>query len=234
MSLRNYITITLLLGLVLFSFSLFLPYYTDEVALEKLNTKSYEMEAAEYYKQRFELETDKTYYMDAGMGLMIASVSVWGFQHVGRVRRWRDLLRVKTPSRAAIFIASNLAWALLALAFVWYYYYRFMRGDYPPFAEKIDFTILGTVKFYLLMLIPLNIFLWITTLHAKFHTKLFVIAKHYTLKAVLWELLFAALIFFNLIVAFEFIIDGDHLSIPVSLLFTYILLSLRSGQIARY
>lgn len=234
MSLRNYITMTLLLGLTLFGFSLALPYYTDEVALEKLNSKSYEMEAAEYYKQRFELETNKTYYMDAGMGLMIASVSVWGFQYVGRVRRWRDLLRIKAPSRAVIFIASNIAWALLALAFIWYYYYRFMRGDYPPFAEDIDFTLWATVKFYLVMLIPLNVFLWFTTLHARFDTKLFVIAKQYTLKAVLWEVLFAALIFCNLIVTFEFIIDGDHLSIPVSLLFTYILLSLRSGQISRY
>lgn len=234
MSPRNYLLMSLFVGLALLGFSCTMPYFTDEEAAEKLNLNSYNMDVEEYYKQRDLLETDKTHYMDAGIGLVIASGSILGFQFFGRYRRWKDFMLMRSLSRKAIFIGVNIAWTLLAVSFVWYYWYRMLRGDYPPSVDSILVPISESLVFYLLMLIPVNAFLLLTTFNAQLPARIFVHASKYTPMAVAWEVLFGIMLLLNFIVIFEFIIDGDHLNIPITLFFSYVLMSLRAGQITKY
>lgn len=234
MSPRNYILMSLFVGLALLGFSCTMPYYTDEAAAEKLNKDSYTMDTQEYFRQRDMLKTHKTDFMDAGIGLVIASSSVLGFQAFGRYRKWKDFLLMRSLSRKGIFIGVNIAWVLLSVSFVWYYWYRMVRGDYPPSADSILVPLSDSLMFYILMLIPVNAFLLLTTFGAELPARIFVQARKYTAMAVAWEVLFGFMLLLNFIVMFEFIIDGDHLNIPITLFFAYVLMSLRAGQITRY
>jgi len=89
------------------------------------------------------------------------------------------------------------------------------------------------ISFYLLLLIPLNIFILLTTIKTKLPTKLFVKPVQYSRTTILWEMFFGFWLLLNLLCLIGFVTDGDHFSIPVNLFFTFILLTLRAGQMSR-
>lgn len=65
-------------------------------------------------------------------------------------------------------------------------------------------------------------------------TQLFIKPNFNDKVSLLWEIFFGFWLIVNGIFMITLIIDGDHLAIPINLLFTYILLTLRAGQVSKF
>ena len=226
--------LTLLIGLGLFSYSLTLPYYKDQKSADDLIGNSYDMDKSDYYKKEAERRTNKVTFMDVGSGLAIASTTILLFLIFTNVKTFKDFKNNQTLTKTATFIWANLVWLILLPGTYWYYMFRGGRGDYPPFADSIGIPIMTQIPFYLFLLIPLNIFILLTTLKTNLPTTLFIKPYKYKRATILWEIFFGFWLLINLLCLYGFVVDGDHFSIPVNLFFTFILLTLRAGQISKY
>ena len=224
----------LIIGLGLFSYSLTLSYYKDQILADNLIGDSYNMDKADYYKKEAELRTNKTTFMDLGSGLAIASATILVFLFFTKVKTFEDFKNNTTLTKTATLISANLVWLILIPGTYWYYIFRAGRGDYPPFADSIGIPLMTQIPFYLFLLIPLNIFIFLTTIKTNLPTKLFPKPNKYNRTTILWEIFFGFWLLVNLICLIGFVADGDHFSIPVNLFFTFILLTLRAGQISKY
>ena len=233
MNIRLIVILTFFVGLGLFLYSLTLPYYKDKELADKLIVNSYEIDKKEYYKKEAELRTSKTTLMDLGAGIAIASGVILIFLLLTKSKKILDLKNVKSLNKLAIFISANLVWLLLLPGTVWYYTFRGGRGDYPPFADSIGIPLMTQIPLVLFLLIPLNVFLILTTIKTNLPTRLFVKAENYNKRKILWEVFFGFWLLLNFVCLVSFVADGDHFSIPVNLFFTFILLSLRAGQISK-
>jgi hypothetical protein len=85
---------------------------------------------------------------------------------------------------------------------------------------------------YLFLLIPLNIFILLTTIKTNLPTTLFIKPSSYNKATVLWEIFFGFWLFINMLCLVGLVADGGHFSIPVNLFFAFILLTLRAGKLA--
>ena len=226
--------LVLVIGFSLFSYSLTLPYYKDQNAADILLGKSYDIEKSDYYKRETELRTNKLTFMDLGSGLLIASASILLFLIVAKVKTFSDLKNVRTLNKTVVFISANFVWLMLIPGTYWYYIFRGGRGDYPPFADSIGIPLMTQIPLILFLLIPLNIFILLTSLNSNLPSNIFTKATSYSSKTILWEIFFGFWLLVNFTCFVSFIIDGDHFSIPVNLFFTFILLTLRAGQISNY
>ena len=231
---RLIIMFTLLIGLGLFSYSLTLPYYKDQKSADDLIGNSYDMDKSDYYKKEAELRTNKVTFMDLGSRLAIASATILLFLIFTKVKTFQDFKNNKTITKTATFISANLVWLILLPGTYWYYIFRGGRGDYPPFADSIGIPLMTQIPFYLFLLIPLNIFLILTTIKTNLPTRLFIKPDKYNKTTILWEIFFGFWLLINLLCFYSFVVDGDHFSIPVNLFFTFMLLTLRAGQISKY
>lgn len=231
---RLIITFTFTIGLVLFFYSLTLPIYKDQKAADELLNNSDKIDKQEYYKKDAELRTNKTTFMDLGAGIAIASGTVLFFLLLTKTKTFPDFKNLKTFNKLTLFISANLVWLLLIPGTFWYYTFRGARGDYPPFADSIAIPIFTQIPLLLFLLFPLNVFILLTTISTNLPTMLFVSADTYNRPAILWELFFGFWLLINLFCFVAFVADGDHISILVNLFFTYILLTLRAGQISKY
>lgn len=225
--------LTLLIGLGLFSYSLTLPYYKDQKSADDLIGNSYDIDKSDYYKKEAELRTNKVTFIDLGSGLAIASATILLFLIFTKVQTFKDFKNNKTLTKTATFISANIVWLILLPGTYWYYMFRGGRGDYPPFADSIGIPLMTQIPFYLFLLIPLNIFILLTTIKTNLPTRLFVRPNSYNRTIILWEIFFGFWLLINLLCLYGFVVDGDHFSIPINLFFTFILLTLRAGQISK-
>ena len=232
---RTITLIIFIIGVGLLSYSFTIPYYKDQEAANVLLDDYYDnMDRKEYYIQESELRTNKIVYMDLGAGLLLVSIASFLFLWRGRFEEFSDFKSLKTMNRFMVFISSNIALLFIIPGTFWYYTFRGMRGDYPPFADSIGISIYSQTSFILFSFIPLNILLLLTTIRTNLPTNIFVKADDCNKSVVFWELLFGLGILVNSLFLVSFVVDGDHISILVSLFFCYILLSLRAGQISKY
>ena len=84
------------------------------------------------------------------------------------------------------------------------------------------------------LLILFNIFIVFTTKKANLPSKLFVKADNYKRPVILWELFFGFWLFINILVLINWVWIGFYIESLITLFFTYILLSLRAGQVSKY
>ena len=231
---RLLITFTLFIGLGLFLYSLNLPYYNDQNLAKDLLDNSFDMDDTDYYKKEAELRTSKVEYMDLGSGITIASITILLFLIYSNVKTFNDFEKISSFSKTETYISANLVWLILLPGTYWYYLFRAGRGDYPPFADTVGVPIMTQIPIILFLLIPLNLFIFVTTSKTILPTKLISKPNLYSKPIILWEIFFGFWILINLLFLVLFVGDGDHFSIPVNLFFTYILLNLRAGQINRY
>ena len=226
--------LTFIIGVGLLSYSLTLSYYKNQEAADNLLNNAYEIDKQEYYKKEAEIRTNKITFMDLGAGIVIASITIFIFLILTKSNNFSDFKKVMTLKKSAIFISANLVWLILLPGTFWYYSFRLGRGDYPPFADSIGIPLMAQIPFLLFMLIPLNLFLFLTTIKTNLPTRLFAKVEKYSKPTILWELFFGFWLLLNLLCFVLFVMDGDHFSIPVNLFFTYLLLNLRAGQISKY
>ena len=236
MTLRIITILIFCIGLGLFFYSLTLSYYKDhQTVSDSINfANEHDFDKQEYYKIESELRTNKTTFMDLGAGIAIASASIFLFLLLTNSRKFSDFKRLKTLNKAMVFISANLVWLLLIPGTFWYYTFRGGRGDYSPFADSVGIPVMTQIPYILYMLIPLNIFLLLTTIKTNLPTLLFVKADNYSKPVILWEIFFGLWLLINFLCLVEFVIDGNHFAIPINLFFTLILLTLRAGQISKF
>jgi len=221
--------VLMIIGIILFCYSFVLPYYKDQKAASNLLVESYSMNKNDYYKQEAALRTNKTTFMDVGAGLTIAAVSILLFLIQSKIKTVSDYKTLQTFKNKTDVFVSNLVWLLLIPGTFWYYYFRGVRGDYPPFADSIGIPLMEQIPTILFALIPLNLFLLFTIRKTSLPAKLFIKPAYYNAPIILWEVFFGFWLLLSLLCLILFIMDGDHFSIPVNLFFTYILLTLRAG-----
>ena len=231
---RQIVIFILIIGLGLFFYSLTLKYYTDQSAVENLRNIPYQSDHKEYYEKEAELRTYKLTFMDLGSGLAIASATILLFLIFTKVKTFQDFKNIQAITKSATLISANLVWLILLPGTYWYYIFRGGRGDYPPFADSIGIPIISQIPVYLCLLIPLNVFILLATIKTNLPTRLFVRPNNYVRTAIFWEVFFGFWLLINILLLIVFVADGDHFSIPVNLFFTYILLTLRAGQISKY
>jgi hypothetical protein len=230
----------LVVGLGLFLYSFTLSYYSDQASKDKLDEgatqdlrgEQYERFKEYYYTEVDKLKTNKTAFLDFGSGLAIASLTILFFLFLQKIYRFSDFMKVVSVSKIKLIAAANLIWLLLIPGTYWYYIFRVGRGDYPWFADSIGIPLMYQIPQTLLGLIPLNVFLFLSYINSNHPTILFTKATHYNTKEVFKEMFWGFWFLLNIIFLVLFVIDGDHVSIPVNLFFTFVLLNLRAGQIA--
>ncbi|MFT3934980.1 MAG: hypothetical protein QM726_15245 [Chitinophagaceae bacterium] len=132
-----------------------------------------------------------------------------------------------------IFALANAAWFLMLPGTFWYYNFRASRGDYAWFSDTISIPMMSQLPVILFVFIPLNIFILLSFIQSNIPSKLFIRPVDYTAKEILKEVFWGFFILLNAFTLVLFVADGDHFSIIVNLIFTYILLALRAGQINR-
>ena len=231
--------ILLLIGLAFYGYSTRLDYYTDTKAKEKLDSEaSSNLDFAtdnqwknHYYTEVDKLITNKLFFEDFGSGLAIASATVLLFLFWKRVKSFSDFISIRSLTRKQIFIFSNLIWLIMFPATYWYYMYRAERGDYPWFADTVIIPIMSQTIVYILAFIPLNIFIWLTSIDNHLPTTIFIRPNTYNGREIVKEIFWSIWLLLNLFFMYGFVLEGDHLSIPVNLFFTFVLLNLRAGQI---
>ena len=230
----------MIIGIGLFTYSLFIPYYTDLNVKAKLENRNEEMDFSgenfikykeNYYAEIEKIKTNKISLMDIGAGIVIASITILIFFYKQNIETISDFKKLKSMNKNSIYIYANLIWLILIPGTIWYYTFRGMREDYPWFADSIGIPLMQSIPVFVIALLPLNLFIFVTTLKSKFPTKLIESRTEYNWKEILNEIFWGFWILLNLLILIAFIIDGDHISIPVNLFFTYILLNLRSGKI---
>ena len=234
MTLRLVVSLVLLAGLGLFFYSLVLPYYTDQQAFDALRNGYTSLNHTDYYAKEAALKTHKIVCMDAGAGVAVAMATVLLFLSISGIRTVADCKWITSFTRKKLIIASNLMWLLMVPGTDWYYVFRLESGDYPPFADSIAIPEAAKISVYLFALLPLNLFLLLTTTKARLPTRIFLKATRYGKAAVGWEIFFGTLLLLNGACLVAFVLDGDHVFILVNLFFTYVLLTLRAGHISQW
>ena len=238
---KSIFSVLLLIGLGFSFYALTLPYYTDQAAKEKLDTDMAEKLDAEkfknieenYYADVDKLKTLKTTYLDFGAGLVIASLTILIFLFAKKIQRFSDLIRITSIDKFKLVVLANLVWLLQIPGTHLYYWFRALRGDYPWFADSFGIPIMIQTPIFLWGLIPLNIFILLSFIKSNHPTNLFIRPDHYNTKEIFKEIFWAFCLLINLFFLVIFVFDGDHISIPVNLFFTFVLLNLRAGQINR-
>ena len=153
------------------------------------------------------------------------------FLFSNRINKISDLKEIKSIDEYRIILFSNIAWILLIPGTFLYYSYRLGRDDFSYWADSIGIPVFNDIFIGVILFFLLNIFIKYTSINSKFPTKIFSLATNYTKVKIFWECFFGVWLIINLLFLYQYVIDGDHIFIPVNLFFTYILLVLRAGQI---
>lgn len=223
--------VLLTVGLAIFITSLTIPRYVDLKAANELHENGYEMERAIYYEKEEALSTNKLFLMDLGSGMVIVSLLLHIFFINYKINKLSDLKELPIISNKSIFLWANLAWLLMVPGTIWYYLFRESRGDYPPFADSIGIPLFYQTLTLLFTIMPLNLFLSLVIGKSKSADRLFPRPNIKKWPLVGWEVFFGFLMLLNMLFLSMFTMDGDHISIPVNLFFTFILLNLRARKI---
>lgn len=210
--------------------------FTDINKYQELNDKYLQEVITKdtYYTNLAKITTNKIIIRDLGDGIITFSLFSLLFLFVSKIKTWKDFFSVNAGRKTFLFVVSNIVWLLMIPGTYFYYFYRGVRGDYPPFADSIGIPIMAQIFFYSLLFIPLNLFLLLTLIKSNLPAKLFLRPSKYKKVSILWEIFFVCFLLINLICLILFIIDGDHISIMVSMFFVYALLSLRAGKLNYY
>lgn len=225
--------VILVIGMILLFYSLTIPKYTDENKYNVLIAMYYQETITKdaYNQEISQITTSKSFIMDIANGII--SFSLFGILllHILRINEWKDCKKLKTQNKFTTFVLSNVAWILLIPSTYFYYYFRAFRGDYPPFADTISIPIIQQMAFILFMLAPLNLVLLVSLHKSELPTRLLMRPLFYKRSMILWEVFFHIFLLVDIMCLILFIVDGDHMSIIISMFFIYIILSLRAGKL---
>ncbi|MET4104929.1 hypothetical protein [Hymenobacter sp. UYP22] len=228
----------LLIGVIVLAASVwlyasFMPAFKDGSIKTEADLRQglYNEPKSTYYKREAELRTNRNELLDVSSGITLAGLTMLLFVTVRRIRHMQGFLELRTPTKRQFFIWFNIGWIVLFGALHWYYLYRGARGDYPPFADSIGIPLYYGQATLLVCWPVLNMLLLLAIWPAKMGGYLFEKPLIYTWWVLLIEVfngIWLVLVVLYLLVS---VLDGDHLTAPVIMLFLYLLLVLRAGHV---
>ncbi|MDU0370203.1 hypothetical protein ACFPAF_07365 [Hymenobacter endophyticus] len=184
-----------------------------------------------YYKREAELRTSRNELLDISSGVAITGLTLLLFALRKRIHTVAHVMQLRTLCKPQVFIWFNVGWIVLFGALHWYYLYRGARGDYPPFADSIAIPLYYGQAALLVCWPVLNMLLLLAIWPAKMGGYLFVKPLIYTWWVLLIEVFHGIWLVLAALYLLISIIDGDHLTVPVIMLFLYLLLVLRAGHV---
>ncbi|RSK45263.1 hypothetical protein [Hymenobacter rigui] len=185
-----------------------------------------------YYQREAELRTNRNELLDVSSGVAIAGITILLFVTVRRIHSLQDFRQLRTPTKRQVVVWFNIGWVVLFAALYWYYGYRGARGDYPPFADSIGIPLYYGQATLLACWPVLNILLLLLIWPAKMGGPMFEKPIVYKWWLILAEVFIGGWLVLAGLYLVTTIIDGDHLTVPVAMLFVYLLLILRAGHVA--
>ena len=184
-----------------------------------------------YYATESAWRTSRNSWLDIGSGVAVSSLTVLLFLRANRVQSWARFRRLKTVGKSGFLLWLNAGWALLFAALYWYYYYRSLRGDFRPMADSIGIPLMYGQDALLVCWLVSNAVSLLALWPARLPALLFEKPKHNSWPAVLVDAVLFLPLTFTGLYTIATISDGDHLTIPVALLFVYLLLVVRAGYV---
>ena len=136
-------------------------------------------------------------------------------------------------SKTTLLFRANFFWLLLLPGSALHFSFRELRGDYTTMNE-VGWAPIMILVCIILLLIPLNLFLFFTVIDAKHPTALFPKINKYNSEITTYEVFFGFWLVLNLCCFIWFVKIGDHVAIPVNLFFTYLLLNIRAGKMGKH
>ena len=235
MKLNNLFLPILFIGICLFTYSLHVNKITEnnlsELQILFSENKITLDEFNDLYEETVSL---RTRISNIANGLLTFSVFGFIFCKILKVEQISDFKGIKTLNKLNIFILSNVLWVLFLLGSC-YYYYRLWRGDYSPYKDSIMIEIEISIITYFFWLIPLNLFYLLFLSQTKLPTIIGVkLSKPETIKIKILFLILWMIILFEFLSLISAIWGGDLFSIILSIIYIYILFSIRAGIINKH
>lgn len=236
MKLNNLFLPILFIGICLFTYSLHVNKITEnnlsELQILFSENKITLDEFNDLYEETVSL---RTRISNIANGLLTFSVFGFIFCKILKVEQISDFKGIKTLNKLNIFILSNVLWVLFLLGSCYYYYYRLWRGDYSPYKDSIMIEIEISIITYFFWLIPLNLFYLLFLSQTKLPTIIGVkLSKQETIKIKILFLILWIIILFEFLSLISAIWGGDLFSIILSIIYIYILFSIRAGIINKH
>ena len=236
MKLNNLFLPILFIGICLFTYSLHVNKITEnnlsELQILFSENKITLDEFNDLYEETVSLRTKIS---NIANGLLTFSVFGFIFCKILKVEQISDFKGIKTLNKLNIFILSNVLWVLFLLGSCYYYYYRLWRGDYSPYKDSIMIEIEISIITYFFWLIPLNLFYLLFLSQTKLPTIIGVkLSKQETIKIKILFLILWMIILFEFLSLISAIWGGDLFSIILSIIYIYILFSIRAGIINKH
>jgi hypothetical protein len=236
MKLNNLFLPILFIGICLFTYSLHVNKITEnnlsELQILFSENKITLDEFNDLYEETVSL---RTRISNIANGLLTFSVFGFIFCKILKVEQISDFKGIKTLNKLNIFILSNVLWVLFLLGSCYYYYYRLWRGDYSPYKDSIMIEIEISIITYFFWLIPLNLFYLLFLSQTKLPTIIGVkLSKQETIKIKILFLILWMIILFEFLSLISAIWGGDLFSIILSIIYIYILFSIRAGIINKH
>lgn len=188
------------------------------------------------YNDKYE-ETNALYVRISNLANGFLTLSIFGFIFckILGVKQISDFKGVRTLSKLNVFILSNVLWALFLLGSWFFYVYRLWRGDYSPYKDSIMIGIEIVNITYFFWLIPLNLFYLLFLSQTELPTVMGVkLSTPKTLKIKILFLILWVVVLFKFLGLISAIWGGDHFVIVGSIVYIYILFSIRAGVINKY
>jgi len=235
-----------LAGAILIVVGLFMPPYSDPIAIEKIrsgleceigvpNLKSGEMPPCEsdvWHRSMDGLRTHKWRLIDFGGGLMASAITLFGFVK-WHARQSRSM--VCTPKRSVTIVAlASIVWLMQVPAHSLYYFVEFSRDCCPWWADSLSIPIVDTAQGVLVLLLPW-IGLWLVFVAgARLPAPVFLTVPGRPLVNFIWTgaaaLLFVPIVI-NLLIA---IIDGPVTMVPFLWFALWLVLCARAAALSRH
>jgi len=173
---------------------------------------------------------------DCGLGICALAAGLLVFLFLYDITRWRDLQVIRTRGVSTIFLVANIADLILIPGTFIYYSFTGIRGDYPYDADSVGIPIIANCSIILFFLIPMNSFLYLSTMkrNTKLPAPFFQKAVSHSAAFLFWEILIDLLVVTNFVCLALFTVSGDTVSVLSMLLFLYVLLSVRAAKVNYY
>jgi hypothetical protein len=224
-------------GITLRSISAVFPEYSDphwsEPVLEASERvgADYDSLTTMWYARKAEAETPRRRLMDVGAGVAALGASVALLFAARRVRSWRDVFGLDSPSSRTGFVAlAALVWLSFIPAEWLWLDYTLRRGDYPWWADSIGIPMSQTQVFGLwgapIIVIGAVLAVWGATLPVKLSARP-IFGRSY---------LVAPLLIIMSILSLDVLVSGvfaDPFIVPPALFTLYLLLSGRAAAARR-
>lgn len=236
MKLNNLFLPILFIGICLFTYSLHVNKITEKNLSElKILFDQNKITLDEFNDLYEETVSLRTKISNIANGLLSFSICGFVFCKILRVKRISDFKGIKTLNKLNIFILSNVLWVLFLFGSCFYYYYKLWRGDYSPYKDSIMIEIEISIITYFFWLIPLNLFYLLFLSQTKLPTIISVkLSKLETIKIKILFLILWMIILFEFLSLISAIWGGDLFSIILSIIYIYILFSIRAGIINKH